>query len=187
MSQPSPPPTPQKPSRGRRGPTSAGKEDFLLAVLECMEGSPKIDYEKLARKMNYKSAAVANARFYQIKRAVMKASDAAPGSPPPPSPAKKVEKVEKVKKAVVVEENGVVKKRGRGRPRKVIVVAPMGGEGGRGERTFGEDFGEAAGAGEAGIDPRILEMGRGRGGRVEEEEEDTEIEGEKGGGGRFLF
>ncbi|KAG0636949.1 hypothetical protein HOY80DRAFT_1024120 [Tuber brumale] len=150
-----------------------------------MEGSPKIDYEKLARKMNYKSAAVANARFYQIKRAVMKASDAAPGSPPP-SPAKKVEKVEKVKKKAVVEENGVVKKRGRGRPRKVIVVAPVGGEEGRGARAFGEDFGQAAEAGEGGgIDPRILDMGRGN--RVEEEEDETEIEGEKGGGGRFLF
>ncbi|PUU78831.1 hypothetical protein B9Z19DRAFT_1140983 [Tuber borchii] len=156
-----------------------------------MEGSPKIDFEKLAQKMNYKSAGVANARFHQIKRAVIKASDAAataaPGSSPPPSPAKKVEKAEKVKKEAV-EENGVVKKRGRGRPRKVKVAPasapsqPVGGEGGRGEKAFGEDFGGggAPGAGEGVIDPRVLRVGTGDG-VDEEEEEETEIEGEKGG------
>ena len=139
--------------------------------------------------MNYKSAGVANARFHQIKRAVIKASDAAtaaaaPGSPPPPSPTKKVEKVEKVKKEAV-EENGVVKKRGRGRPRKVKVAPastpsqPVGGEGGRGEKAFGEDFGGdggVPGAGEGVIDPRVL--GGGGGDRMDEEEEETELEGE---------
>ena len=143
--------------------------------------------------MNYKSAGVANARFHQIKRAVIKASDAATaatsGSSPPPSPAKKVEKVEKVEKVKneAMEENGVVKKRGRGRPRKVKVAPasapsqPVGGEGGRGEKAFGEDFGGGGtGAGEGVIDPRVLGGGTGDD-RMDEEEEETEIEGEKGG------
>jgi len=137
--------------------------------------------------MNYKSAGVANARFHQIKRAVIKASDAATAAigSPPPSPAKKVEKVEKVKKEAV-EENGVVKKRGRGRPRKVKAAPasapsqPVGGEEGRGEKAFGEDFGGGVpGAGEGVIDPRMLGVGTGDG--VDEEEEETELEGEKGG------
>jgi len=141
--------------------------------------------------MNYKSAAVANARFHQIKRAVIKASDAAaPGSPPPPSPAKRVEKIEKAKEeAEGGKGNGIVKKRGRGRPRKVKVppaapTPPVGGEEGRGKKAFGEDFGGGAAGvegGGGGIDPRVLgEMGSGD--RMEEEDEDeTEIEGEKGG------
>ncbi|RPA99562.1 hypothetical protein L873DRAFT_1905400 [Choiromyces venosus 120613-1] len=161
----------------------------------------QIDFEKLAHKMNYKSGAVANARFHQIKRAVIKASELTPTSPPsapPPAPAAAAAKKAVEKKRVEkVAEDGVVKKRGRGRPRKVVVapaapVEPMGGEGGRGERAFGEDFGGVAGAG--GIDPRILEMGGGRRVKVEKEEEgedeeeaDTEVEGEEGKGVRFVF
>jgi len=139
--------------------------------------------------MNYKSAAVANARFHQIKRAVIKASDAAaPGSPPPPSPAKKVEKIEKVNNnKEEAAGNGVVKKRGRGRPKKVKVAPaapsqPAGGEGGRGKKAFGEDFGGADGAGGGGmIDPRVLGVGSGDRMMEDEEEEETELEGEKGG------
>ncbi|RPB15691.1 hypothetical protein P167DRAFT_562940 [Morchella conica CCBAS932] len=99
---------------------------FWLAVFECCESPPKIDFDKLAEKCNYKNATTARVMFNGKRKALRDAElalNGGTGAAAPPVSPKRGRKPKPKADGEDGEDGGEpVKKRGRGRPKKVVAA-----------------------------------------------------------------
>ncbi|KAL0635570.1 hypothetical protein Q9L58_005501 [Maublancomyces gigas] len=65
---------PPTPGVANTSPEKNSKVDFWYAVFQCMDGNPKVDFDKLAEKCNYKNAATARATYNQRRNKLIQSN-----------------------------------------------------------------------------------------------------------------